>query len=64
MKKIKDFFKKYEIKIVLILGFLLVAGFSFEAGIIQGGKTENMPLIVEKIYSSFEFNISPGILTE
>jgi len=48
MERIKDFIKKYEIKIVLILGFLLVAGLSFEVGFIQGKKIENVPLIVEK----------------
>jgi len=52
MDRIKDFFKKYEIKIVLILGFLLIAGLSFEAGFIQGKKAENAPLIVEKAIQS------------
>lgn len=48
MQKIKDFLKKYEPKIVLGLGLILVAIISFEFGLIQGKKGDNRPLIIEK----------------
>ena len=47
-KKIKEFLKLHEAKIVLILGFILVASISFEFGLIQGKNRQNIPLIVEK----------------
>ena len=48
MSKIKDFWKKYEIKIVLIAGFILVASLSFEAGVLKGQKIQENPIIIEK----------------
>jgi len=44
----KEFLKKYEIKIILILGFILVAAISFEAGFWQGKKAPDKPLVIEK----------------
>ena len=46
--KIKDFWVKYEAKIILIIGFCLVSALSFEAGILMRNKGENQPLIIEK----------------
>ncbi|MFA6383058.1 MAG: Ada metal-binding domain-containing protein [Parcubacteria group bacterium] len=46
--KIKDFLKANEPKIALFIGFVLVAGISFEFGLIQGKKQQNKPLIIEK----------------
>jgi hypothetical protein len=46
--KIKDFWEKYEYKIILIIGFILVAIVSFEVGILRGQKIEKNPLIIEK----------------
>lgn len=46
--KIKEFFVKYESKIILILGFILVAGLSFEAGIMKGRDFQEKPLVIEK----------------
>jgi hypothetical protein len=46
--QIKGFFKKYEPKIILILGFILVASLSFEAGILKGRKIEKNPITIEK----------------
>jgi hypothetical protein len=45
--KIKDFFIIYEHKIILILGFVLVAAISFEAGMIKGKEFKEKPLIIE-----------------
>lgn len=45
--KIKDFFIKYEYKIILILGFVLVAAISFEAGVIKGKEFKEKPLVIE-----------------
>ncbi|HRY82160.1 MAG TPA: hypothetical protein P5232_00425 [Candidatus Moranbacteria bacterium] len=46
--KTKDFWQKYEYKIILFLGFILVATISFEAGILKSQGMEQNPLIIEK----------------
>jgi len=46
--KTKDFWQKYEHKIILIIGFVLVAVISFEGGFLKGQKTVQNPLIIEK----------------
>lgn len=46
--RIKEFFLKYEQKIVLIAAFCLVSAVSFEFGILQGQKWQQKPLIIEK----------------
>ncbi len=46
--RVKEFWLNYETKIVLIIGFILVAAVSFEAGILKGQKWEQKPLIIEK----------------
>ena len=46
--KIKEFFLKYEQKIVLIFAFCLIAAVSFEFGVLQGQKWQQKPLIIEK----------------
>ena len=46
--KIKSFWEKYEYKIVLFVGFILVSAISFEAGILQGNKLEQDSIIIEK----------------
>jgi len=48
IKFIKSFWLKYEPKIVLGLGLILVAVISFEFGLIQGRKGDNRPMIIEK----------------
>lgn len=48
LKKINDFWLKYEIKIVLILGFVLVATISFEGGYLKGKSLKNDSIVVEK----------------
>ena len=45
--KIKDFWVKYEHKVVLVLGFVLVAVLSFEAGILKGQRIEQNPVVVK-----------------
>jgi hypothetical protein len=46
-KKVKEIFSKYEAKIVVFLGMILVAVISFEVGILQGQKWQQEPMIVE-----------------
>jgi len=46
--RIRNFWEKYEKKIVLTAGFILVAIISFEAGMLQNHKFEQKPLIIEK----------------
>lgn len=53
-QKIKDFWLKYDEKIILAVGVLLIAGISFEAGFLQGEKTRKEPVIVNKIAASTE----------
>lgn len=48
MLKIKEFFLKYETKIVLFIGFCLISAISFEFGVLQGQKWHQKPLIIEK----------------
>ena len=46
--KTRNFWKKYEIKFVLIVGFILVAVLSFESGFLKGQDWRQNPLIIEK----------------
>jgi len=46
MEQIKDFLKKYEYNIILVVGFVLVAVVSFEGGYLQGKSHQESPLIV------------------
>jgi hypothetical protein len=46
--QIKEFWLKYEQKIVLIVAFCLIAAISFEFGLFQGQKSQQKPLIIEK----------------
>jgi hypothetical protein len=46
--RMKDFFSQYEFKIVLFLGFILVAFISFEAGIMKGRGYSEKPIIIDK----------------
>jgi hypothetical protein len=48
IEKIRIFWEKYEKKIVLGLGILLVAVISFEIGVLQGHKLEQKTLVIEK----------------
>lgn len=45
--KIKEFAKTYEAKIILVVGFILVAVLSFEAGMLKGQKTQQNSVIVK-----------------
>ena len=47
-KLAKDLWVKYESKIILATGIILVAILAFEAGILQGQKWQQKPLIIEK----------------
>ena len=46
--KIKEFFIKYEPKIVLVVAFCLISAVSFEFGVLQGQKWQQKPLVIEK----------------
>ena len=46
--RLKDFFLKYETKIVLFIGFCLISAISYEFGVLQGQKWQQKPLIIEK----------------
>lgn len=46
--KIKNFWLKYEAKIVIAIGLILVAIISFESGILKGQKWQQEPLVIEK----------------
>jgi hypothetical protein len=50
--KIKNFWEKYETKIMLVLAFFLVAGLSFEAGVLKGADFSQKPLIIESASSA------------
>lgn len=43
-----SFWEKYEYKIILAAGFVLVAVISFEAGALKGAKIQQKPIIIEK----------------
>ena len=49
-KKLSVFFERNERKIVLTLGMVLLAIFSFEAGVLQGAKWRQSPLIINNHY--------------
>ncbi|MDQ1284037.1 MAG: hypothetical protein QG620_385 [Patescibacteria group bacterium] len=46
--KFKAFWEKYEYKIILAAGFILVSAISFEAGILKGAQMRQKPIIIEK----------------
>jgi hypothetical protein len=48
MEKIKQFWLKYEPKIVLSIGFILVAVLAFEAGVLKGQNWQQKPMVIEK----------------
>jgi hypothetical protein len=46
--KIKDIWLKYEDKIILVVGILMIAAIAFEAGFLYGGKNKKEPVLVQK----------------
>lgn len=60
-KKIKEFLKKYEDKIVLFLGVLLISVISFQLGVLQGEKWQQSPLVIEKVPDDKVFAVK-GVL--
>jgi len=46
--EIKEFWLKYEQKIILLFGLILVAAVSFEMGVLKGENYQKSPLIIEK----------------
>lgn len=49
---IGQFWLKYEQKIVLAVGIILIAAVAFEAGYLQGQKHKHEPVVVNKIAST------------
>lgn len=45
---IGQFWLKYEEKIILVIGIILIAAVSFEAGYLQGQKNKQEPVVVSK----------------
>jgi len=50
--RIGQFWLKYEQKIILAIGIVLIAIVAFEAGYLQGQKHQNEPIVVNKIASA------------
>lgn len=50
--KIRDFWVKYEYKVILVFGFILVSVISFETGFLKGQKIEPDSIIIEKTVES------------
>jgi hypothetical protein len=48
MGKFKKILIKYETKLVLVTGFILVAVISFQFGRLEGKRIENKPIVIEK----------------
>jgi cytoskeletal protein CcmA (bactofilin family) len=57
IKSIKSFWTKYEYKIVLLIGFLLVAIVSFEFGYVRAGNINSNPIVIEKSAASPEISL-------
>lgn len=49
LAKIKDFWTKYERKIVLVVAFCLISAVSFGFGALWGQKWQSKPVIIEKL---------------
>ncbi|MFH0929960.1 MAG: hypothetical protein V1814_01775 [Candidatus Moraniibacteriota bacterium] len=47
--RIGQFWLKYEQKIVLAIGIILIAAISFEAGFLKGQKNKQEPIVVNKV---------------
>jgi hypothetical protein len=47
--KINEFWSKNEYRIILLIGFILVAAISFQVGLIKGREIKENPVIIEKI---------------
>lgn len=52
--KIKNFWQKYEFKIVLCVGLILISIISFSGGYLKGKSAESSPLIIEKVSAENE----------
>ncbi len=55
--RIKEFWAKYEYKIILVVGFLLVAAISFEFGYMQKKAAKATPIIIEKAPESLKIGL-------
>jgi len=50
--RIGQFWLKYEKKIILSIGIILIVAISFEAGFLQGQKNKQEPVVINKIASA------------
>lgn len=63
--KLKEFFRRYEPKIALFLGLILISVISFEIGILKGQEWRQEPLIIEKaVESRLDADIAQGNSSE
>lgn len=58
--KVTTFWTKYESKIALTIGMILVAVLAFEAGIMKGQNWQQKPLIIEKTTNVQESGNDPS----
>ncbi len=58
--QIGQFWLKYEQKIILAIGIILIAAISFEAGFLKGQKNKQEPIVVNKIASAEVANANTG----
>ncbi|MDD3486821.1 MAG: Ada metal-binding domain-containing protein [Candidatus Moranbacteria bacterium] len=49
--KIVEFWLKYEQKILVIFGIILIAAISYEAGFLEGRKNQEEPVVINQIAS-------------
>lgn len=47
-EKLKKFWLTYEVKIILVIGIILIAGVAFESGYLKGKTGQDSPIIIEK----------------
>ena len=55
LTKIKEFLKKYQADIILVIGVILISLLSFAIGFIVAKQQEKEPLKIEKIYENSHY---------
>ncbi len=61
MENLKEIFKKYESKIITVLGLVLVAAISFQGGYFQGKNQQTSSIIIEDAQKCLSSNGSSDI---
>jgi len=47
-ERLTEFWKKYETKVILLVGLVLVASIAFQGGYLKGRALQESPLVIEK----------------